>query len=64
MKKKALARIWVHPDVKKRIKIGAAGEGCTISEFLNKNLPGDKNEDTLDSAFKKNKKKGGFDFPF
>lgn len=66
MKKKPLARIWVDPDVKKRIKMGAAAAGCTLSDFVKKKVSDDKAEDILDTALsgKRSKKRGGFDFPF
>lgn len=64
MSKKQLSRIWVDPETKKRIKIGAAAEGCTLSDFVKKKVSDDKGEDMLDNAFKKGKKRGGFDFPF
>lgn len=66
MKKKPLARIWVDPDVKKKLKIGAAAEGCTLSDFVKKKFSDDTTEDILDKALtgKSSKKRGGFDFPF
>lgn len=56
---KGLERIWVRPKTKKKIKVLAANEGCTISDVLDRAFSEDPEKAPVQ------KKRGGrFDFPF
>lgn len=63
MTKPTYERIWIDPELKRKIKIGAAQDGTTINDFLKKKIDIPNPMDQMQNITQKKRGKN-FDFPF